>query len=225
MSDSILDDQSIALVKAANLPISLEAIEEIIFEEDSSEAYYNKNYRHPEWPGGASGVTIALGYDLGYATPTKIAADFGADVSAAMLQVLISCAGITGSAAHSKMQAVRGQIDIPWLLALKVFLGRDMPLWIATIRHVLLNTELLGPTCLGILVSLAYNRGASFHNAGDRYAEMRAIAFDMANKRFDDIPHQLRSMSRLWTGGVHARRLREATLFERGLLEMKGPSV
>ena len=59
MADMVLDDVSIALVKAANLPISLAAIEEIIFEEDSSEWYYLKHYQHPEWPGGGSGITIA----------------------------------------------------------------------------------------------------------------------------------------------------------------------
>ena len=48
MSDQILDDASIALVKSKNLPISLTAIEEIIFEEDSSEWIYNKIYQHPE---------------------------------------------------------------------------------------------------------------------------------------------------------------------------------
>src|SRR5208337_5559543 len=140
MSDQVLDDVSIAIVKAAGLPISLEAIEEIIFEEDSSEFYYNKVYQHPEWPGGASGVTIALGYDLGYATPNKIRADFAEKVPAEMLEYLVSCAGITGAQAHYKMQAVRSHITIPWAVALEVFLKRDMPQWIATVEHVLTNT-------------------------------------------------------------------------------------
>ncbi len=223
MADQVLDDASIAIVKAANLSISLEAIEEIIFEEDSSEFYYNKVYQHPEWPGGASGVTVALGYDLGYATASKIAADFGGKVPDPVLNALISCAGITGTAAYRKMLAVKPAIVIPWAVALEVFLKRDMPQWIATIEHVIENTDLLGPTCRGVLVSLAYNRGPSFHTAGDRCREMRAIAADMQAKNFSDIPAQYRSMARLWpaSSGVHKRRFREAALFEKGLQEMK----
>lgn len=222
MADMVLDDVSIALVKAANLPISLEAIEEIIFEEDSSEWYYLKHYQHPEWPGGASGITIALGYDLGYATPEKIQKDFGSLLPAAMIQVMIRCSGRTGGAAHAMLANVRGAITIPWAAALQVFLHRDMPLWIDTVRRTLPNTEFLGPTCLGMLTSVTYNRGASFSLSGDRYREMRAIKGLMASKHFADIPAQFRSMARLWIGGVHNRRLREAALFEKGLLEMKG---
>lgn len=222
MSDKVLDDESIALVEAANLPISLEAIEEIIFEEDSSEWYYLKHFQHPEWPGGASGVTIALGYDLGYANAEKIHRDFDGLIPDDMIKALISVAGLTGTRAHDAMLRVRGSITIPWSAALSVFLKKDMPTWIATIKHVLPNTDKLSPMCLGILVSLAYNRGASFDKSGDRYREMRAIKADMASGNFADIPSQFRSMARLWTGGVHDRRLREATLFQKGLAEMKG---
>lgn len=222
MTDKVLDDESIAIVKAANLPISLEAIEEIIFEEDSSEWYYLKCYQHPEWPGGRSGITIALGYDLGYASPAKIHSDFDGLLDPKMVELMCSLSGHVGTRAHLDLARVRGAIVVPWSVALKVFLKHDMPAWIATVRNVLPNTQKLGPTCLGILVSLAYNRGASFSMVGDRYREMRAIKADMANSHFADIPNQLRSMARLWTGGVHARRLREAALFEKGLNEMKG---
>lgn len=225
MSDSILDDEAIAIVKSANLEISLESIEEIIFEEDSSEWFYLKHYQHPEWPGGASGITIALGYDLGYATPSKIHADWDGLVPAAMVSIMARCSGITGVHAHDLLSQVRGSIVIPWPAALTVFLKRDMPQWIATAHKLLPNFDKLGPTCKGIIVSLIYNRGAAGFNAsGDRYREMRNIKSDMTTQHFTDIPVQLRSMARLWTGGVHARRLREATLFERGLLEMKGPT-
>lgn len=222
MSDKVLDDQSIALVNAANLPISLAAIEEIIFEEDSSEWYYLKHFQHPEWPGGASGVTIALGYDLGYANADKIHHDFDGLIPDEMIRVLISVVGITGTRAHDAMLRVRSLVTIPWSAALQVFLKKDMPTWIATVKHILPNSDKLGPTCLGVLVSLAYNRGASFDKTGDRYSEMRGIKAAMATQNFAAIPHLFRSMARLWTGGVHDRRLREAILFEKGLVEMKG---
>lgn len=222
MTDKVLSDESIALVKAANLPVSLSAIEEIIFEEDSSEWYYLKHYQHPEWPGGASGITVCLGYDLGYASASKIHHDFDGLIPESMIQVMIGVSGLTGPKAHAQLSRVRGLITIPWSAALSVFLKKDMPAWIDTVHRTLPNTDKLGPTCLGVLVSLAYNRGASFDKSGDRYREMRAIKGDMATQNFADIPHQLKSMARLWTGGVHDRRLREAALFEKGLVEMKG---
>ena len=219
MGDQILDDASIELIKSKNLPISLAAIEEIIFEEDSSEGYYKQHYERPEWPGGASGVTIGLGYDLGYATKDKVMKDFKGKISDDMLTILLSVVGITGTSANRAKNVIISKILIPWNVALDVFLNNDIPEWINTVNHVLDNTNLLSQDCLGVLVSLAYNRGASFHKSGDRYKEMRAIAADMSTKNFADIPKQFRLMSRLWPqgSGVHKRRFREAALFEKGL--------
>lgn len=219
MADAILSDQSIALVKAANLPISLAAVELIVAEEDTGENFYNKHYEHPEWPGGASGVTILLGYDLGYATRAKVIHDLQGKIPDAMLNACLSVTGLTGSRAASALAGVKNKIAIPFTVALDVFLHNDMPEWIATVRHSLPNTEVLPPDCLGMLTSLTYNRGASFNNSGDRYREMRAIKDDMVAQNFDDIPNQFRLMARLWpsTSGVYKRRFHEATLFEQGL--------
>lgn len=218
MSDKVMDDSAIALVAAAKLPISLAAVEEIVMEEDSSEGYYALHYQRPEWPGGSSGVTVMLGYDLGYATPAKLHADLDGKLPAEMIAIMESCCGITHGAAHDKMIKVRNSISIPWNVALDVFLHRDMPEWITTVRKYLPNTDKLSPDSLGALVSLAYNRGASFDRDGDRYREMRLIKHDMQSLYFADIPAQFRSMARLWTGGVHDRRFREASLFQRGLV-------
>lgn len=221
----IIDDDSVKLFRAKNLPISLAALEEIIADEDSNESVYNRIYQHPEWPGGASGVTIALGYDLGYASRDKIAADFKGKVSDDMLAVMQSCAGITGGAAHSKMLVVRSQIVIPWNVALDVFLNRDIPQWLHTNDLKLgPNMALLTPTCRGVLLSLSYNRGASYDagsQPGDRFAEMRGIKHDIATKNFAHVSAQLRSMARLWPvgNGVHSRRYREATLWDQGMKE------
>ncbi len=202
------------------LEISKSAIDLIVAEEVSSKAYYEKHYQRPEWPGVASGVTVGIGYDLGYATPAKIAADFGNKVSPAMLAAMQSCAGITGGAAQSKMRAVRSSILIPWNVAMDVFINRDVPQWIALVNRSVPNCNLLNSTCLGVLVSLAYNRGAGgFNSTTDRNREMRAIKSHMANKRFDKIPAEFRSMVRIWPGvkGLQGRRVREAVLFEKGL--------
>jgi GH24 family phage-related lysozyme (muramidase) len=100
-----------------------------------------------------------------------------------------------------------------------VFIGRDMPKWEAIVAKALPNASQLAPDSFGALVSLAYNRGPSFSNMGDRYREMRAIRDHLANQQFAEIPDDIRSMKRLWQNvvGLRNRRDHEATLFEKGL--------
>ena len=100
-----------------------------------------------------------------------------------------------------------------------VFIGRDMPKWEAIVSRALPNTAKLAPDSFGALVSLAYNRGPSFSNTGDRYREMRAIKDHMAKEQFAEIPGEFRSMRRLWptVTGLRNRRDHEAALFEKGL--------
>src|SRR4051812_4531830 len=163
--------------------ISQKAINHIIAEEVTSPDYYEKHYRKPEWPGGSSGITIANGYDLGYATRDKVAKDFGGRVSPEMLAVMQSCCGVKGAAASAMLKGVRSKIDIPWPVAYAVFLQRDVPQWTATLYRSVPNCDDLTPTCLGVEVGLIYNRGAGgFNSPGDRYTEMRAIKADMAAK-------------------------------------------
>ena len=50
---------------------SKESIEKIIEWEIGDRAYYNKYLSHFTWPGGASGVTVGFGYDLGYTRRNK----------------------------------------------------------------------------------------------------------------------------------------------------------
>lgn len=202
------------------MQISQSAFDLIVAEEVTSKAYYIKHYQHPEWPGGRSGVTVGIGYDLGYATKKKIADDFGPHVSPQMLSVMQSCAGVNGAAAQALLGRVKSSILIPWDIAINVFANRDVPQWIAAVDKALPNCDKLNPTCLGVLVSLAYNRGAGgFNMSGDRFNEMRAIRTVMANKEFEKIPDLFRSMVRIWPGvkGLQGRRRREADLFEKGL--------
>lgn len=194
----------------------------LITEEVTSQAYYERHYQHPEWPGGASGITIAVGYDLGYATAAKIRLDWSHLVSADMLEVMVSCAGITGEHARLLLPRVKASIVIPWAAAIEVFKTRDVPAWSATVARDLPNTDQLSGTCFGVLVGLAYNRGAGgFDAAGDRYTEMRAIKADMAERAFSAVPSSLRSMVRLWptVAGLRARREAEAKLWESGMAE------
>jgi hypothetical protein len=203
--------------------VSQAAFDLIVAEEVSSQAVYNARYQRPERPGGASGITIGIGYDCGYSTPERIRADWGGRIPASMVEALCGVAGLTGDRAQDALAAVRPQVMVPWQAAIDVFANTDIPRWAATVRKALPNCEKLSPDCFGVLVSLAYNRGASFAMAGDRYAEMRSIKAHMAAQQFSAIPADLRSMKRLWTTpsvrGVAARRDHEAALFQKGLTD------
>lgn len=217
---SVLSPVSVARIAKAELPISYDSVELIIKEENSGEQTYINRYQHPEWPGGKSGVTIMLGYDCGYANPAKIRKDLGGKIPEPMIQALIGVCGITGQAARTATARIKNLVKIPWDVALDVFLDNDMPEWIDTVFRKLPKAKALPADCLGALVSLAYNRGASFDQAGDRYREMRAIRDHLIVGDLDLIPKEFRSMRRLWGSdqqGLRDRREREAQLFERGL--------
>lgn len=194
------------------------AIDLIVAEEVSSRQVYEARYQHPDWPGGASGVTIGIGYDCGYSTPAVIRADWSDKLPAAMVEALAGVAGISGSAAHSHAHELHA-VTVPWDAAVAVFIQRDMPKWEGIVEHALPNTDLLTPDSFGALVSLAYNRGASFSNAGDRYREMHDIRDHMARHEFAEIPDDFRAMKRLWPNmaGLRNRRDHEAALFQKGL--------
>lgn len=204
--------------------ISQHSIDLIVSCEVSSRATYERNYRHPEWPGGRSGVTVAIGYDLGYASLAKLHADWDGKLAPEMIRVMERCLGVTGEAARQLLPSVRSQIDVPWDVAMAVFLDRDVPEWTNKVIRSIPAAAQLPPDSLGALVSLAYNRGASFDNTGDRYREMRAIKQHTMAMDAKSDPAEFRSMKRLWPGvhGLLARRDAEARLFEQGL---RAPSL
>ena len=197
------------------------AIDLIVTEEVGSFSQYLWLYQHPDWPGGASGVTIGIGYDCGYAQRAEIFADWGARLPAAMVDALAACAGISGPPAHSHAAALRGVVTVSWEAAMAVFMTRDLPKWEGLVERALPNTDRLSADSFGALVSLAYNRGADGFNAGgDRDREMHAIRQHMALRMFEDIPDDIRAMKRLWPNvtDLRLRRDHEAALFEKGLL-------
>ena len=203
---------------ASPLPISDKAYKLIIEFEVSGESVYTKKYSHTEWPGGKSGVTIGIGYDVGYATAALLHQDWDGKIPAAMITLLEQAINVRGVPARNVSQNMHASITVPWETAIAVHRSRVMPRWVGLVQHALPNTNMLSPDRLGALVSLAYNRGASFSAQGPRYLEMRAIKQAMAAQNFNAIPQQFRAMKRLWpnVSGLQTRREREAVLFENG---------
>ncbi|HTX37867.1 MAG TPA: peptidoglycan-binding protein [Bryobacteraceae bacterium] len=188
-------------------------------EEVGSRELYDKLACRPAWPGGASGVTIGVGYDLGQ--QSSFEDDWSAVLTPAQVAALRPWLQVRGAAASGGPAALKN-LTIPWPAAWQVFLRRTLPDQVRTTRTAFNGWQAMPRLCFGALVSLVYNRGSRMTDSptapGDR-TEMRAIRDAVAAGQFAAIPAQLRSMERLWPvgNGLRDRREREAKLFELGL--------
>jgi hypothetical protein len=199
-----------------------EAIDFVVVEEDGSQAYYNTHYTHWDWPEGASGPTIGVGYDCGYVTPAEARADWSGYVDQGMLNSIEAACGRRGEAAAAWVSEHRNSVTIPYALGLKQFKEKVMPTWVATCRKYIPNYDDMPPLMRGALFSLVYNRGpGGFVTPGSRNAEMREIAAAARAKNFTAIPDLIASQKRLWPkgGDLWNRRLHEAALATKGLKE------
>ena len=99
--------------------LSYRAIELILeFEVGGGQEYYKKLLQRPTWPEGQSGITIGIGYDIGYNSVEVFKQDWYklGDVER---QRLSGC-GLTGEVAKQGLASVR-DIIISWELAWEVF--------------------------------------------------------------------------------------------------------
>jgi GH24 family phage-related lysozyme (muramidase) len=205
--------------------ISPKAVQLIIACEVSSAAAYKNSYQRPTWPKGNSGITIGIGYDIGYVDPFSLEQDWAAYTSAENIKILSQCCDQKGQNAERILSNVQGVvIDYPH--AESEFLNNEKKRYVGLTESSLPNTSALLPDSLGALVSLVYNRGASFgvppeKDPAGRYTEMRAIKVHMANRDWSKIPDEIRGMKRIWQGqgldGLIIRRELEARLFEQGM--------
>lgn len=189
-------------------------------EEVSSRKYYDARCVRPTWPGGASGVTIGVGYDIGYQQAT-FKKDWAGLLSASQTALLTPWLGIKGDPAKAGPPNLTA-VTIPWQAAWKAFIVRTLPQQVAATRKTFVGPVSLPPLCLGVLVSLVYNRGTSMTDSKDfpeNRKEMRMVRDAVASGNLDKIPAALRAMKRLWKegNGLRDRRDREARLFEEGL--------
>jgi GH24 family phage-related lysozyme (muramidase) len=172
-----------------------------------------------KWPGAKSGITIGIGYDLGYATVDQFESDWGAYLAAKPRERLKGVVGFSGVKAKNRAPAL-ADIRIRRADAEEVFTERTLPRYEFLAAQAFPGYDALPPEAQGALVSLVYNRGASMVDkpGEDRRKEMRAIRDAVAAHDLQEIANQLRSMKRLWIGqgvdGLLARREAEAQLVE-----------
>jgi hypothetical protein len=208
-------------IPPSRTPISDKAFNMIVMLEVTSQAVYQRSYTHPTWPQGASGVTIGIGYDVGYVSKNLLWADWQGAIPDTTITALEQAIGVTGPDADQLARDLAASVNVPWAAAISVHRGKVIPKWVALTQNALTNTSTLSGDSLGALVSLTYNRGASFAAPGPRFQEMRAIKADMTSRTFPDVPAQIRGMKRLWptVRGLQIRRDLEAQLFQDGLAE------
>ncbi|WP_429494099.1 hypothetical protein [Paraburkholderia youngii] len=210
-----------ARYKPATRSISQDAKDLIVAFEVTDQKRYEARYQRPIWPGGNSGITIGIGYDLGWATSEWLRSDWTDRLAPEHLALLSSVCGKTGENVQPLLTDLQS-IQIPWVDAFIQFNSVTLPRYIAETLAVADNVSKLSDDSLGALVSLDYNRGQNFRTQSYRYVEMNAIYRSLVTGNFADIPAQIRKMKRLWEGisgarGLVIRRELEAVLFEKGL--------
>ena len=194
------------------------------FEVGGGENYYNKFLKNPAWPEGQSGVTIGVGYDLGYVNKTEFSEDWK-DLPKETFDRLYKVVGIKGYNAKNLIRGLK-DITIPWDLALKVFNNKTVTKFYNLTQKTFPNFDNLPEDAKGGLVSLVFNRGAALE--GDRRREMKLIRDGMKlvsnydQKALTFIANQIRNMKRIWIGGsiekgMSRRRDAEAKLIEQSL--------
>ena len=171
-----------------------------------------------KWPGEQSGITLGVGYDLGFATPEQFEEDWSPYLTGEQIERLKTAIGVSGEDAR-EIASEFSDIKVKWDDAVEVFKNRTLPLYSARTEKAFPGVDELPANAQGALVSLIFNRGAAMD--GDRRREMRAVRDAVAAGDLQEIANQIRAMKRLWVGkgvdGLLRRRDAEADLVESDL--------
>ena len=198
-----------------SLIVSEAGLRALIKFEISSPQYYGRALKAPTWPGGRSGITLGIGYDLGYNSAARIAQDWRGQLPDSRVKLLAGVAGLTGAKAKAALWRVRN-VDVPLQAARGVFYRRTLPRYAALTARAFTGVERLPADAQAMLLSLVYNRGPAM--SGSRRREMRQIRSLVPKSDLAGMAEQLRGMQRLWgkqeLPGLHKRREQEASLVE-----------
>lgn len=172
------------------------------FEVGGGPGYYEKYLSHPIYPGGQSGVTIGVGYDLGYNDSRRIGTDWGTLLPGSIGR-LQTCSGIQGGPAVLAVLDSLRDVYVPWSAAVEVFERATVPRFSSLTEAVYPGVLDLLPNCQDALLSLVFNRGTKL--IGPSRTEMLAIRDLVPRKDYRGIANQLILMKRVWVGTSIAR--------------------
>ena len=198
--------------------ISKKAIDLIIQHEVGGRAVYEKRYQKPIWAGGDSGLTIGLGYDVGYVKEAQLFSDWqGLNLN--FLNALKKFCGVKGEVVKTMMRGEVLNVIIPYNIAYEVFVKKSIPKYYAMTKKIYPQLDELNEDTRGALVSMVYNRGAKID--GDSRKEMKAIVDLVAKKDYEGIAEEIEKSKRLWENrgldGLVLRREAEADLIRESL--------
>lgn len=196
-----------------SLIASRQGLEQLVEFEISSPQFYYRNLKRPIWPGGESGVTIGIGYDLGYQRAPRIEKDWKGHIPDGDIERLAGVAGLRGDEARRALRRL-GNVRISYESARQVFYESSLPRFAKATRRIYPGVQRLPADAQAMLLSLVYNRGTAL--SGSRRREMKAIKGHVRRKKLDRIADEIRRMKRLWEQnllpGLHTRRDTEADL-------------
>jgi GH24 family phage-related lysozyme (muramidase) len=193
--------------------ISKKAVELIIQHEIGGREIYSRKYQKPIWAGGESGLTIGIGYDLGYNKEKDLFSDW-ASLNLNFLNALKRFCGVKGEIVKTMMKGEVLNVVIPYNMAYDVFVKKSIPKYYAMTKKIYPQIDTLNEDTRGALVSMVYNRGAKLE--GDSRKEMKAIVELVAKQDYEGIAEQIEQSKRLWENkgmdGLVIRRENEADL-------------
>jgi GH24 family phage-related lysozyme (muramidase) len=163
--------------------------------ESGGRLYYEKNLKKVTWPGGASGLTIGIGADLGYMSKVEFKKYFAKYFDEKSSRKLIEVLGLKGDNAKSKLYQV-SNIEMSWENAITAFTEWTLPKFWNLTNKIWPGVDLLCENAQIALVSLVFNRGSSL--VGNSRKEMRNIIDLVKKKDYNGISMQIKSMKRLW---------------------------
>jgi len=199
--------------------LNKKSIDFIIQHEAGGRAYYDKVLQKPTWPGGESGITVGLGYDLGYNNEKQFIKDWGTTLSEANIKTLKTVIGLKGEKAKISLKGDLLNIRIPYNIAYDVFVKCMVPRYYKLALTIYPGMNELNEDTQGALVSMVFNRGSSLN--GDSRKEMRAIVELVKSKDYEAIAEEIEKSKRLWEhrglDGLVIRREAEADIIRNSI--------
>lgn len=187
-----------------------------------------EGFDNVDYPGGASGVTIGHGYDLGYHDLDTFSSDWRRWLEPRDYALLAATCGVKGPDAALRAKSLREKgVVVPREAADYVFYAVQLPRHIEDARRAFVGFDKLPVDAQGALVSLVMNRGASMGTPNapswDARREMRGVRDAVGRGDLLEVARQIRLMTRLWNDeadsahrlpGLVKRREAEAELIE-----------
>lgn len=194
--------------------ISKKAIELIIQHEIGGRAYYDRVLQKVTWPGGESGATIGIGYDMGYNTEKQFLIDWSNNLNLNFINALKPLCGLKGIQVKGMIRGEVLNVRVPYNIAYDVFVKSSLPRYYKATLSIYPEMIHLNEDTQGALVSMVFNRGAKLE--GESRKEMKAIVDLVAKKDYEGIAEEIEKSKRLWEGkgldGLVVRREAEADL-------------